>query len=1520
MSQPQPDGADNLEQTPEKSSEVKTEQADSRAPARWVRQQSSAIGRRRLAVVAATCLTTALIGVLWSLLELPRRQPATQLVHLYLVPPPGTTVGVDAPHESAPQGLFGLVPKNVRNWSHVEHDKPTASPDQADPKKDAKPSGAGTASIKVAAEPAEDPTGEESVPDWRPAIRSVSHRDQLVMHVSCLARMEHQQVVFYGREPDSQHEVRIVLSELLRPLAECSAASKLLVLEVHWPLRQEADASDRLQALNQIIRQRVAELESRNLHVLLSSDGQTPCRGETNGFASLLDSAFRAGLVDHQADQDGDGQITLPELVGWAAPRIASAGSQASLRSASVPAAESGGSSSSPGQRIVWIPARDKTRFVIPADVRGPAPRTSTPKSEYPTWLVARHRELEATCEDLSLILPADALRQYRLRLASFESRWRCGEQQGRLREESDQAASDWHRAVRAETLQRHKQRPDSLAIAGQIADPKIRNQIADATKTLVADVREIRETMPAKKRDAAIEQRIQAWLAQQEANQDAALAMLVQDVLQATSIRASDLQFLATVQGCFAESPHFSICQAIERLVETPLEDRRQRDLLRLIHWQDQLGRQPMVAGWLNKPLTKVLTEVVEAQQLTFAIGLTTSRQIERSIQLAETDAQRLASLEGALQAALRQVECIALQLELDEALSRDAERSMVTHLVSQDVRASLQAIDAVRQQLGSDDRLSAEKLARVRQTSAALKRHWKAAIEQIVLQATDREQLPVAGYSVAIPAEVRAALYAPLKSADSRGFPARRSNSVRAVVARGRAPAGDTSQRTAPTLSPAKVRERIERWSTESKSGDEAWRAAFVRVASRSGVLPIYQKLALRADAGAVDDAIAVSMEGAFADLSWNRPEATMELHNRVDLPDKPAVRFEFLPPAADIFERPSWSGALMPGQRLQLAFRLVDQARGAAVPDQVRGLWLRLSQGERTELVPLRCKPLASRPPVTVDFGGRTVIEGNRITLPRWPDRNAHDVDWTVTNNQGEPLQLVARVTGAHGNRLEAPPIAVPAGKTRPLRFPAAEANAKEGPPAGLVAPLQLRLERPSGEDIGDWHVDVNLIDPGSVLSPREAVFQQQADGSNRLRLVIQADRPVDEASLLPIDSPPAGGAVIPTVQLKLTAATLPMLEGIASGQLDRQLTQLDQPATLHAEGLRLGETRAGSESVWPIPLVVNGDPGYFTLLGRFPRAPGVTKPTWDRQPRLELQSRDAALPGTEMPVVIRARQLPDDGSLTLICRGGQTADGPILWQRKLPTSRRIEASFVPGGKASTWSLTAARYDWQVAVPVPNNHGLHRIEVRGALPESAGRIEASQTFMIDDQVPDQWSLRGEQTDSQTTIWFRCRPGPSGLESVTAKPDIPAAPPVKEPLTFSPADSSGAVWSARWPQGWPPAKQAKMTLQTGAGKIAERSMPIAVTKIEPQGQLSGIVTEGSVPQPDLVVLVRDPKKKAPRRLKTGSDGRFQVPLPPGKYALSATKPSTGRKAQATVRIQDGQQQRVELSLMRSN
>jgi hypothetical protein len=258
---------------------------------RWRRAASSS-NRKRFQIIAFACVTlTTLAAVLFSLSTLVSPKPNTVLVSLYQLPPIDETLGTNAPFHPLSDRLFDLTPSNVEV---IKQDAP-----QTDPSKQ-------NQTLPI----------EYRLTDWSSAVERLAKSEELVLQVSSLARVEHDQVIFFGR--DAEATLRVSFSDLLATVGRSPAKKSLIVLDVGWPMVSDSgDSRPRIEQLERLIRQEFARSTPRGCQLLIATAGPKSVSGIANEPRSLLSRALSAAIESPESDTNHDGRTSVGEAVDW---------------------------------------------------------------------------------------------------------------------------------------------------------------------------------------------------------------------------------------------------------------------------------------------------------------------------------------------------------------------------------------------------------------------------------------------------------------------------------------------------------------------------------------------------------------------------------------------------------------------------------------------------------------------------------------------------------------------------------------------------------------------------------------------------------------------------------------------------------------------------------------------------------------------------------------------------------------------------------------------------------------------------------------------------------------------------------------------------------------------------------------------------------------------------------------------------------------------------------------------------
>lgn len=1513
----------------------------SRVPTRWREGIPGRDGRRRTLVVS-TCILACVVGALVAVASLPAPRPETVLVSLYLPPPDADARGVDAPHPGSQTRLFGLNPINeasrmrVRetrssgsvpghrqgdggNGSGIERapasesaqreahrGRNNASPSSAASSgRQIDASGTGGRNTDAANRSHEDhgPTeasgtdadeargvsapathaGPIPAVDWRDAVRRCDGSEQLVLHVSSLAKVNRGQVVFYGRGPHPSLHQTTTLAEVLAAIDRCPAREKLLVLEVHWPIASDGgDLPRRLNALNRAIQGELRQYGEDTCHVLLSSRDRGPARGLPLRRETLMCRMLTAALGGVETDRDRDGRITLREAFRWAKPRIHAASSEIG-----------------PPQEIVHF-GPDREFALTPRDSHKPAE-----VCRYPAWLEEGWRLRSRYLSDSRLPWVPGLAARWGENLHDLESRLRRGEEATAVKSAITALNEDCTAAIQEELAKLRSARPDSLRIAACRfpADPA--SDARTSAREFWDRLTELGQTEP-EERAATVSKLVAEYAKAFKSDPAVGLEALLSELDENPRVTHDHLSAVNQVLQCWKRPPRFPITEAIARLVRAADAARHVDASFQILRLQGRLGLDRDATSLISRRAAAASRKLATVQRLLWNPGMTSSEEITDRADRSIATAASVAAAEEMIGEALRLIRTIEATAIADAAGG--------VNLPGADDEAEIRrrfakVVNMLRQVKKADTEcrgILAGELAMLRQSSEAARRSWERAVDRLREHCLAEPAAPNQGLSTILSAETRARSIgrqaAPESTAGISGDVLKRAGTL--VGSRG-SPDAERSM-----ISP-KIAKDLRELTRNCQKDYSSWLATFVASTRDVAAISAYEALARRHESGAAQRRIPVSVDDNLQRLSWNTPEASIKLHYRVDLPDAEPVNFELLPPAAASLRADPGHGALKPDEKANITLRLLHDG-DATRYRTLRGVWLKLARGGQTQLVPVRMPARAAVPDIEVEFSGDSVAQGRDIVLRRWPSREPQPLRWTIHANDPAIKAVIASVTSSDGTSLTSAPIPLMADASAPIAFPPGKAAAKgkHSAAVSLVGPLKLEVsDAKTGDSLGQWRVKAQLNDPRRIVSLGWSEYRVRPDGSNQLTVAIRREpsssRQYDDAAL----------------NFEIRPDRIPSLIDLGPSRLKAPLDKSGHVTRLRADNLRF---REGGETIRSLPIYFNGEPGYFQLSARFPRRAGVVQLEPDQTPVLKIAAANAVVPGAPLPVTIHARNLTQNEPLVIELLGSESdsksaAGRAVLWSQRLPSPRKAKALYRPGSSGTTLSVVATERDWTVRVPTDIGTGPHFIRVSTVNRVGADHVTAQHRVLLDDSVPDRIRASGRADGDRVTVDVSLRPGPSGVTSLSVTEAALARDAKTQPISAEASGESGKRWQLRWPKGRVVPDRIQVHLTTGAGKSLSTSCELPVRKTRPRGTVMGNVREGSIAQPGLAVHLSRPDGKPVASVRSGADGSYRFAISPGDYAVYAEKPATGRRAAANVTIEKGDTRRVDLSLTRT-
>src|SRR5262249_31256318 len=145
---------------------------------------------------------------------------------------------------------------------------------------------------------------------------------------------------------------------------------------------------------------------------------------------------------------------------------------------------------------------------------------------------------------------------------------------------------------------------------------------------------------------------------------------------------------------------------------------------------------------------------------------------------------------------------------------------------------------------------------------------------------------------------------------------------------------------------------------------------------------------------------------------------------------------------------------------------------------------------------------------------------------------------------------------------------------------------------------------------------------------------------------------------------------------------------------------------------------------------------------------------------------------------------------------------------------------------------------------------------------------------------------------------------------------------PPNTPTAEGKPLNAEKTIWGVKLPALEKKGQtDVSVVLLSGAGQPASKTVTIEIldaaelAKPKP-GKVTGTVVEGTLAQPGLEVVLRD-EKGMEKKTKSDADGKFVFEdVPPGKYKVSSSKETSGRKGSKDVEVNPGAPTDVTLEL----
>ncbi len=1429
---------------------------------RW-RRASNSVGRKRYQIIAIALATLAtLSAVLFCLSTLASPEPKTVLVSLYLMPPVEETVGTSAPFHPLSDRLFDLAPLNVE----------IVEP----PVQDSKPNGESSGmvdheAIKLASDSdsavlADQVIKEPVLPieyrmtDWNAAIGNVAKSDELVVQVSSFARIEHGQVVFFGRDADAT--TRVSFSGVLATVGRSAAKRSLIVVDVGWPMVSDnGDSRTRIESLVRLIGQEFEKSAPRGCHLLLSSYGPESPSVIAGEPRSLLAKALSAAIESQESDTNHDGRTSVGEVVDWVS-RIEN--------------------SDPHGRRLPRLTLiGDGSSFSFR---RIGSPRSAVQR-EYPESLAGSWRRREQYMRSVETPFLSETAALWWTGLNDLESRWLRGEPLPSIDREVLRMERKCLQEILDALMHRRVRCSDSLTIAAHRFPLESSEEAMRLAIDLVSRQSEIFATVDANGRDLVTKKLVAEYVAKFQPD-DAPLALnaVLQTIEQTASIDIADWDLISKVCGSFPALSCFPIAQSITAIAHQPPDYDRIADRLSLALIRDRLGISEDASVILSGAISRAFQDIVNAERLCASVGMSSDEAAKRFIAQAVSSAEAVLVAERNVSRSLRSIESVILGLSIDDGFGLCRDSSPICDELIAVAEHSLELLDRVKAKAETSQTPATTELAFLRQKSEAIERliaRRVAAVEQAYR--IDTPTMPPM-ISAFVGPQQRLLLIDKDKSLSSVPAVSLASLSVKSEHRSAKPMTRSIEE------SLAALRNQLDQLKNSAVplSGDDK-RIERSRVSSN-------------------DSNALILLSGDLRKLSWDNPDASIELSLNPQFRSITAATFSFLEPASAAIRIYPQSGKLVAGQsqRIEVSLR---KPQSETIQQDLTGIWLQSSSQAGNSLIALAMEQQPATPRLDIDFGKHAEAKGRRIGVPLWPNNDVQQLNWYLASNDPTISAVVVTATSGSGFSVISQPLEVRPGRSTLISFPPPTSKKPNEAGNSLECPLSIAVaDSTTGAVLGHWTVETQVRDPRGLIQPGLAEYNVEASGKNRLT--------VNMERLPSSDRDPFAKEFVPSVRLELAADQTTSLIDFGSSRLQSTIKSDQSLSVLFAENLRFIE---GETPVGLIPISINGDRGYFELEGRFPRRSAAVRLLWDQQPRLRIRAGNATAPGIALQATIEARNLDDQNELIVEVFGASDDRRVPVWQSRLNAPRQIVCNFESAGSTATFAVNALRRDWQLAIPSDFGTGDYWIRASTIQKFGKSKAYAEHRFVIDGGVPSKLQARADLFPDRTVLNVACEPSVSGNVSLSVTPVALTASEKITPLVASPIDSVGSRWQVNWPATIPLPEQVELVFVTGAGKEFTSTCDVRAQRIVPTGRIVGQVMEGSIAQPELTVTLRSMAGVDLANYKTSDSGYFEFVVPPGKYQLVTQKVATRRQAAMQVSVGQGEVRNADLSLQRT-
>ena len=688
-------------------------------------------------------------------------------------------------------------------------------------------------------------------------------------------------------------------------------------------------------------------------------------------------------------------------------------------------------------------------------------------------------------------------------------------------------------------------------------------------------------------------------------------------------------------------------------------------------------------------------------------------------------------------------------------------------------------------------------------------------------------------------------------------------------------------------------------------------AWQAGRYRYETRDGIDPeFYAKLAVQFAPylkNTADPSLQIDATDGLADLTADAIPVPLAIPWTINggTDKTTSVTVDVLNPAAPwlAIHRKGHSNANKPPSPEVFDVSLRRGARFAQFPP--KGFAVIWSTGGRTYHHLVKVPALADQSRLTILLSSnpkQPTPAVDRIQLRSNPTPSAFHL--FVRNDGPKPRTVLVELsTGA----LTATPLEIPTGQTVAVKFappangaaststPLAKAPDKELPE--LDGPLKVVVrDAANQQELSSAIFPVEIIEPRQFVMVDNVRFTPKDDDHNRLEVELR------ETGKMP--GPPC------QVQLNLDAAHVPGLVGLGDGVFKGKLPANGDPFVLFARNLRLAD---GTSEQGSFSLTIDGVPRTIVFDTTFARSGNATTPVEAIRPVMRLSAPATGRSGGPFAAHIETDYAPDSATVELGL-GRKTPSGRLQMDSvvRLPGGRQRRVGFSSSGKNGALLFNALIADWNVPVDTSGIVGHRTLQARLLASDGREIATAQQEVVLGDRPPE--GVAFEQVPKMASNKEPLELSASALQSIpevsnvtffVGKPDNGAMP--KNAVSApGKSDAVGQTWSGQIAlkptvKGTVPVS-AQFTNAAGLSTFITTTIEITDADIG-GGKIQGKVVEGTIPQSGVEVILADGKGAPQAKATTAADGSFSFQsLKPGKYVASASKPTSGRRGEASV------------------